>query len=237
MDSIYDLSWARTSFIAKLILFFRANFKQREKIKSVDISTKAAGYSALSSAYYSIASTAGAQGKAIQKQAWGFVWVPLFCMTWIPLGGWCWWRMLYLSDQVERLIGLRGMSAARCDIRHSILRARCRFYEARVCIESGLRKEFSDAHTKGLLHCGMAEILRRDLDRQGVCRQLESAIASTRLAEQTDPRQAARIYRQCASLAEWLGLHSPLTATELYQKAEVLAIAADATDQLLKMRR
>lgn len=51
MATIYDLSWARTSFIAKLILFFRANFTQRRKIKSVDIFTKAAGYSALSSIY------------------------------------------------------------------------------------------------------------------------------------------------------------------------------------------
>ena len=246
MAMAYDLSWGTTSFPAKLLLLATSHREQRRKIKSMDVRAKAEGYSALSSTYYSIAGTAGAHREALHtlkpkvRIIGDILLIPrFFCFmfTWLPLGGWCWWRMLYLSDQVERLIGLRGMSAARCDIRQSILRARCRFYEARVCIESGLRKEFSDAHTKGLLHCGMAEILRRDLDRQGVCRQLESAIASTRLAEQTDPRQAARIYRQCASLAEWLGLRSPLTATELYQKAEVLAIAADATDQLLKMRR
>jgi len=237
MASIYDLSWARTWFIAKLILFFRANLKQRRKIKSVDIATKAAGYSALSSTYYSIAGTAGAQCKAIQKQAWGFVWIPLFLMTWISLGGWCWWRMLYLSDRVEELIGYGGMTAAQCDIRQSILRARSRFYEARVCIAFGLRKEFFDAHTKGLLHCGMAHLFMRDGSRMYAEIHIRAALDAASRAERTDPRQAGRIYKGCAPVADWAVMSSPFTGAELLQKAEILAVATYAADQLLKLRK
>lgn len=236
MASIYQLSWARTSFVAKLILFFRANFTQRKKIKSDDFFTKAAGYSALSSTYYSIAGTASAQWKAIQKPGWGFIWAPFFLVTWMPLGGWCWWRMLYLSDRVEGLIGYDGMTATQCDIRQSILRARGRFYEARVCIEFGLRKEFYDMHTAGLLHCGMAHILMRDGDRAGATARVKAALDSASRAEQTDPRQAGRIYKHCAPIADRVAMPSPFTGAELRQKAEALAIMTDAADQILKLR-
>lgn len=236
MASIYDLSWARTWFIAKLILFFRANLKQRRKIKSVDIATKAAGYSALSSTYYSIAGTAGAQCKAIQKQAWGFVWVPLFLMTWISLGGWCWWRMLYLSDRVVELIGYEGMTAAQCDTRQSILRSRARFFEARTCIDFGLRKDPIDAHTRGLLYCGYAETFGRQGDQHTMKRYVLLALDAAKEAERTDPRQAGRIYKQCAPLADWIRMASPfITGAELLRIAEVLACQTGATDQILKI--
>lgn len=235
MATIYDLSWARTSFTEKLLLFVKSILEQRRKINSVDARVKASGYSALSSTYYSIAGTAGAQKEAIQKQEWGFLWVPLFLVTWMPLGGWCWWRMLYISDRVEALIGYGGMTAAQCDIRQSVLRAHARFYEAKVCIEFGLRKEFYDMHTAGLLHCGMAHLFMREGSRMYADVHIRAALDAVSRAKQTDPRQAGRIYRGCAPIADWAGMSSPFTGAELRQRAEVLAIVTDAADQLLKL--
>ncbi len=236
MASIYDLSWARTSFAAKLILFAKSIVKQRRKINSIDASVKAAGCSALSSTYYSIAGTAAAQREALQKQKWGFLWTPLFLVTWMPLGAWCWWRMLPLSDRVVELIGYDGMNADQCDIRQSILRRRGRLLQADGCIRYGLGKNAS-IHTFGLLYVGSADICMRSGTRQETERLTRVALEYARRAEQTDARQAGRIYRQCAPIADWLHLPSPLTAAELYQKAEILAIATDARDQLLKMQK
>ncbi len=236
MASIYDLSWARTSFGAKLVLFVRSIFQQRRKINSVDVRVKASGYSALSSTYYSIVGTAGAQVEAIQKQEWGFLWVPLFLVTWMPLGGWCWWRMAHLSDRVVELIGYDRMTAAQCDIRQSILRRCGRLDDAHACIRAGLAKEPRDAHTVGLLHCGYAEIFRRQRYQLTTERHVLLALEAAKEAERTDPRQAARIYRQCAPLADWIRMASPfITGAELRQKADELARATSATDQILKL--
>ncbi len=68
MATIYDLSWARTSFVAKLILFMRSIFEQWRKINAIDVRVKAAGYSALSSTYYSIAGTAAAHLEAFGEK-------------------------------------------------------------------------------------------------------------------------------------------------------------------------
>jgi len=74
MTSIYDLSWSKTSFLAKLQLFFKSQKRERQKMQSDDRQVQAQGYSALSSAYYSIVGTAFSQLKATLRPKW-LVWL------------------------------------------------------------------------------------------------------------------------------------------------------------------
>lgn len=242
--STYDLSWGETSFLAKLKLFFKSNQQETKKIQSHVSETRAEGYSALSSTYYSIVGTAFAQYKEIKTQfldsppyiayfvplrfvAWGF--------TWLPLAAWCYWRMLPLSDCVVTLIGYNGMSADQCDVRQSILRRRGKYDEARKCIHAGFTKNVEKAHTRGLLCVGLADIYLRNGDLYGARDEMDLALLNAKQAEKQDPRQAARIYRHCANIIDVIKQGDPVRGNLLREKARALAQEAGAQDQLLKL--
>lgn len=246
MRSIYELSWGETSFAKKLQLFFKSRKRERQKMRSTDVMEQVRGYSALSSTYYSIAGTAVAQFKAIFKPRprW-LIWLaPVrllwFICTWLSLGAWCYWRMLKISNQVVRLMGYQYMSAEQCDIRQSILRRRGQYYEAKRCIHEALAKNPRKAHTRGLLHVGLADICKKENKPFKAEAEIHEALKAAKEVEEEDPRQAARIYRHCADISDWfegadsLGCESFLGA-KLRLKAKRLADDADAKDQLLKI--
>lgn len=236
MASIYNLSWGKTSFLAKLQLFFKSRKQEKEKIQSFNRQVQAEGCSALSSTYYSIAGTAfshlnGICGDVFGWRAWSVPFrLTIWLCAWLPLALWCYWRMLSLSNRVVKLIGYDGMSADECDVRQSILRRRGRYGEAKKCIYAALAKNPEKAHTRGLLHAALAELLRNNGEYEKG--ELLKAFKEAENAEKEDPRQAARVYRACAKLVEHDDLFG---AAYLCYKAKKLAEATGASDQLLKM--
>lgn len=235
MTSIYDLSWSDKSFLAKLQLFFKSRKQEKEKMRSSDRQVQAGGYSALSSTYYSIVGTAFSQLKAaLRPKLLAPVRVAAWCLTWLPLATYCYWRMLPLSNRIVELIGYDGMSADQCDVRQSVLRRRSQYDEAKRCIRAALAKNPEKAHTRGLLRVGLAEIYRHERDWRNVQTEMEAALAEAPEAEKQDPRQAARIYKHCADLV-LLVENRMAYANDLRRKAQELAQATGARDQLLKL--
>lgn len=235
MTSIYDLSWSETSFLAKLQLFFKSRKQENEKMRSSDRQVQAGGYSALSSTYYSIVGTAFSQLKAALRPKWfAPVKVAMWCLTWLPLAAWCYWRMFPLSNLIVELIGYKGMSVDQCDVRQSILRRRGKYDEAKKCIRAALAKNLEKAHTRGLLRVGLAEIYRLEGDRYNAETEVRAALAEAAEAEKQDPRQATRIYRHCADIIDFI-YGNQIQGSQLRRKAQVLAQAASAKDQLLKL--
>lgn len=235
MVSIYDLSWGETSFLAKLQLFFKSRKQEKEKIRSGDRQVQAQGCSALSSTYYSIVGTAFSQFRAALRPKWlAPVQIAAWCLTWLPLAAWCYWRMLPLSNRIVELVGYDGMSADECDVRQSVLRRRSQYNEAKKCIRAAFAKNPEKAHTRGLLRVGLAEIYRYEGDWRNAQTEATTAFAEATEAEKQDPRQAARIYRHCAQIAEQTGA-LPDFADALRRKARELAQKMDAQDQLLKL--
>ena len=236
MTSIYDLSWGETSFLAKLQLFFKSRKQEKEKMQSNDQQVRAGGYSALSSTYYSIVGTAFSQLKAaLRPKLLAPVKVAAWCLTWLPLTAYCYWRMLPLSNRIVELIGYDGMSADQCDVRQSVLRRRGQYDEAKKCIRAALAKNPEKAHTRGLLRVGLAEIYRHEGNRQSARTEVHAALAEAGEAEKQDPRQAARIYKHCADLFGQVGVNDLHPTDDLRRKAQELAQATGARDQLLKL--
>jgi len=238
MISIYDLSWGKTSFLAKVQLFFKSREYEKRKIQSGDRLVRAQGYSALSSTYYSIVGTAFAQLKATLRPKW-LVWfapvrMVVWSFTWLPLAAYCHRRMLPLSNHVVELIGYDGMSAGQCNTRQSVLRRRGHYGEAKKCIQAALAKNPKEAHTRGLFHVGLAEIYRHEGDWHNAEAEVHMAPTEAREAEKQDPRQAARIYRHCADITDFIEQGDPIPGNQLRRKARELAQATDARDQLLK---
>ncbi len=236
MTSIYDLSWGETSFLAKLQLFFKSRKQEKEKMQSNDRRVRTGGYSALSSTYYSIVGTAFSQLKAaLRPKLLVPVKVAAWCLTWLPLAAYCYWRMLPLSNRIVELIGYDGMSADQCDVRQSVLRRRGRYEEAKKCIRAALAKNPEKAHTRGLLRVGLAEIYRHEGDWRNAETEVKAALTEAEKAEKLDPRQAARIYRHCADITDFIEQGDPIQGSQLRHKAQVLAQATGAQDQLLKL--
>lgn len=237
MTSIYDLSWGEISFLAKLQLFFKSQKQEKEKMQSNDRQVRAGGYSALSSTYYSIVGTAFSQLKASLRPKWlAPVKSAVWCLTWLPLTVWCYWRMLPLSNRVVELIGYDGMSADQCDIRQSVLRRRGQYGEAKKCIRAALAKNPEKAHTRGLLRVGLAEIYWHEGDRRSVREETYVAAMEAAKAVKQDPRQAARIYRHCADLFSRVGGNDRYLIAALHRRAQELAQTTGARDQLLKFQ-
>lgn len=239
MTSIYNLSWGKTSFLAKLQFFFKSQKQEKQKMRSDDRWVQAQGYSALSSTYYSIVGTALSQFKATLRPKW-LVWLApirmvMWSLTWLPLTAWCYWRMLSLSNRIVELIGYDGMSADQCDVRQSILRRRGQYDEAKKCICVALAKNPEKFHTRGLLHVGLADIYRREGDWRNAETEVRAALTNAEEAEKKDPRQAARIYRHCADITDFVEQGDPIPGSRLRHKAKALAQATDAQDQLLKL--
>jgi tetratricopeptide (TPR) repeat protein len=236
MTSIYNLSWGETSFLAKLQLFFKSRKQEKEKMHSSDARVQAGGLSALSSTYYSIVGTAFSQLKvALRPKLLAPVKVAVWCFTWLPLAAWCYWRMLPLSNRIVELIGYDGMSADQCDVRQSVLRRRGQYDEAMRCIRAALAKNPEKAHTRGLLHVGLAEIYHYKGDRQSAQEETHAALAEVAEAEKQDSRQAVRIYRHCADLFSQIGGNDRHATDDLRRKAQELAQATSTRDQLLKL--
>ncbi len=239
MTSIYDLSWGKTSFLAKMQLFFKSQKQEKQKMRSNDRRVQAQGFSTLSSTYYSIVGTAFSQLKATLRPKW-LVWltpvrIVVWGFTWFPLTAWCYWRMLPLSDRVARLIGYEGMSTDQCDVRQSVLRRRGRYVEAKKCIHIAFAKNPEKAHTRGLLHVGLADIYRHEGDWRNAEAEVQAALVVAEEAKKQDPRQAARIYRHCADITDFVEQGDPIPGSQLRRKALALAQATGAQDQLLKM--
>jgi len=236
MTSIYDLSWGETSFFAKLQLFFKSRKQEKEKVRSSDRQVRAGGYSALSSTYYSIVGTAFSQLKAtLRPKLLAPVKVAAWCLMWLPLAAFCYWRMLPLSNRIVELIGYDGMSADQCDVRQSVLRRRGQYDEAKKCIRAALAKNPEKAHTRGLLRVGLAEIYRHEGDWRNAKAEVRTALVEAAEAEKQDPRQAARIYKHCADITDFVEQGDPLPGSQLRRKAQELAQGAGARDQLLKL--
>lgn len=235
--SIYDLSWDSDSFLAKMRLFFQSQKTERLKMSSSSIVVQAEGYSALSSTYYSIVGTTGAKLRTSIGSWFAPIKIPLWCFTWAPLAIWCAIRMLPLSNRVVALIGYNGMSADQCDIRQSILRFFGRFDEAEICIKKALKKDIKEIHTRGLLHAGLAQVyMRKGLDYI-VEDHMLVATSSAQMIEINIPRQASRIYRQCAQIADYLKVKNPerqYSGDFFLKKARMLAEQVGSKDQILK---
>lgn len=234
--TIYDLSWSKVSFLAKLQLFFKSRKREKERMRSNDRWIQAQGYSALSSTYYSIVGTSFSQLRAmLLPRLLAPVKVVAWCLTWLPLAAYCYWRMLLLSNRIVELIGYDGMSADQCDIRQSVLRRRGRYEEAKKCIRAALVKNPKKAHTRGLLRVGLADIYRREGDWQNAEMEVQGALAEAAEAEKQDPRQAARIYKNCADITDFVEEGDSIPGSQLRCKAQELAQATDARDQLIKI--
>ncbi len=239
MTSTYDLSWSKTSFLAKLQLFLKSQQNEKQKMQSGDRRAQAEACSSLSSTYYTIVGTGFSQLKATLRPKW-LIWLAplrilLWCLTWLPLAAWCYWRMLPLSNRMVELIGYDGMSADQCDVRQSVLRRRGQYEEAKKCIRAALAKNPEKAHTRGLLRVGLAEIYRHEGNRQGVETEVKAALVEAEVSEKQDPRQAARIYKHCANLTDFVEKGDPIPGSQLRRKAEELARSVGAQDQLLKL--
>lgn len=237
MTSIYDLSWDETSFLAKLQLFFKSRKQEKEKIRSSDRQVQAQGYSALSSAYYSIVGTAFSRLKATLRPKWLVpVRIAAWCLTWLPLAAWCYWRMLPLSNRIVELISYDGMSADQCDVRQSVLRRRGQYDEAKKCIRAAFAKNPKKAHTRGLLRVGLAEIYRHEGDWRNAETEVHAALVEATEAERQDLRQAVRIYRHCADITDFVEQGDPIPGSQLRRKAQTLVQTTGAQDQLLKLQ-
>lgn len=239
MTSTYDLSWSKTSFLAKLQLFLKSQQNEKQRMRSGDRRARAEACFSLSSTYYTIAGTGFSQLKATLRPKW-LIWLAslrilLWCLTWLPLVAWCYWRMLPLSNRMVELIGYDGMSADQCDVRQSVLRRRGQYEEAKRCIHAALAKNPEKAHTRGLLRVGLAEIYRHEGDRRNVETEVEAALGEAEIAEKQDPRQAARIYKHCANLTDFIEEGDPIPGSQLRRKAQSLAESVGAQDQLLKL--
>ncbi|OHA82774.1 MAG: hypothetical protein A2937_02995 [Candidatus Yonathbacteria bacterium RIFCSPLOWO2_01_FULL_47_33b] len=236
MASIYDLSWNETSFLAKLQLFSKSRKQENKKMQSNDRQVRAEGYSALSSTYYSILGTAFSQLKAaLRPKLLAPVKVAAWCLSWLPLATYCYWRMLPLSNRIVEILGYNSMSADQCDVRQSVLRRRGQYDEAKKCIRAALAKNPEKAHTRGLLHVGLAEIHWHEGDKRSARSEVYAALAEVEEAEKQDPGQAVRIYKHCADLFGQVGGNDRHPTADLRRKAQELAQATGARDQLLKL--
>lgn len=199
--------------------------------------TVTGAHSAMSSTYYTIAGTAMAklqEIKASKNKFFALVKFFFWLMTWLPLGAFCYFRMLSHSNKVFRLIGYDGMTADMCDIRFCILKACRRFEEAIECADIGLRKPDIQIHTYVMLRLGQLEIICTgpgpDATRDAVLSIYEE---NFQRMSPTEPQQAIRIARTCARILRQIGFESK--ASEVEKDAQQLAEKIGASDQALKI--
>jgi len=221
----YELSWNQVDFSSKSKLFFLSNDDFRDVLHNFEYNPKklADAYGALSSTYYSIAGTAVAQIKA---RPWKVFW-------WGFLGGWCYLRMLPLSNKVVSFIGYDDMSADQCDVRQSILRRRRQFEEAEKCIDIALQKEMSDT-TYCLLEVGLAEV-KMQLGRKfpEIERSVNSALSVLDENESIDVCQKIRILKQAGKIAAEYNEFE--LSGRLIGSAQTLATKNNVRDQMIKI--
>jgi tetratricopeptide (TPR) repeat protein len=144
--------------------------------------------------------------------------------------------MLPLSNRiVVELIGYDGMSADQCDVRQSILRRRGQYDEAMRCIRAALAKNPEKAHTRGLLHVGLADICKKEGNWRKAETEVQTALIAAKEEAEKDPRQAVRIYRHCANIIDFVEQGDPIPGSQLRRKVKTLLQTVGAEDQLLKL--
>ena len=236
-SEIYRLSWDDDTFFGKVKLLLSSYKKEREKIDSQNPYTKGAGYSALSSTCFSIANTAKAKLKASFSPWYLAPFKLTICLfTWVPLGAFCFFWMLPLSNKVEEILGCESMSANQCDIRQSVLRAWHFYRKALNCAQWGLAKKDISTHTIALLHLGMSDIYLKIKCPFTAEEHLLEVTHKIEKIKKENPRQAVRIYKKSAFLYQKIHGHESIKAKTLLKKAEKLAKEIGAKDQLTKIK-
>jgi len=242
MTSIYDLSWNRSDFLSKLVLVLKSEWAMLTAKKADKVNV----LSALSSTYYTVAGTAS---KALRREVspssgfllWDFwissMWSIFWLCSWAPLGLFCYWQMLPVSNKMLKLAGgYEPLSVGQLDVRQSILRKKKRWDDALFCVDWALRKRNPIGHSLALLLVGKADILERrnkDWGNFGEIKNLtHQAIKIAEEVEESEPHQSIRIYKNCADLWERMNEDGQL----LRDKARSLAKRVGAKDQLLKMK-
>jgi len=217
VESIYNLSWYKDSFLAKLGLLAKAYHTYR-LWDGMGSTTKVDEMSALSSTLYSVAGTSCARLSRWKPWTW----------VWGPLGLFCHWQSVAVSDRMWEMIGvLRSanlsvsvpdLTVDQLDIRQSILRKhKGRNTDALICVNLALEQKIERPHTKALLLIGQAELA---LKNRGIAASMlgidvvPHVMASMRKAiglvssfEGSEPNQAVRVYRGAAEVL--LQLHGP----------------------------
>jgi hypothetical protein len=236
--STYHQHWNETGFGTKLNLLLASYRTHRLAMPHRPFRQSANAYSALSSTCHSIVGTAGAAIKSHLTFGPGVFRLPFDFITWVPLGAWCYLRMLkYSNEMVFRAGGYKHLTADQCDIRQSILRLRGWMPEAERCIKEGLAKD-PRGHTLGQLLIGKAACLERrnegesGRDEQLVIAMTIKSIAST-IREQ-NPQQAIRLYRGIADILARIDGYS-YEALSARVSAYELATSIGAKDQLAKL--
>ncbi len=236
-ESAYQSSWYKDSFWDKSFLFMDSHDCVANQLSSKNTMENSDGYSFLSSSYYSIADTTAAKFKSLFKSSWALlvlpVTLPFFLVTWLPLGGWCYLRMLLLSNKSLKYAGgYHNFSADKCDIRQSILRRCGKFREAVSCIRIGLKKKDISLHTCALFYIGLAENYTRDLNEWNFSKKyIRKAALLAGGVEKYDVNQAIRIYKNCGKLMNKIREDGSL----FLKKAKELAESNGVKDQLLKI--
>lgn len=231
VNTHYSLSWDRSDFLSKLKLFWLSlsNFWKEIQKPAAGITEKAAAYSALSSTYYSIAGTALAKIRNARYSFRALFAAPL----WFLLGGWCYLRMLSLSDKVVELIGYDNMSADQCDVRQSILRKRGKFSEARRCIMAAWGKEMSDT-SYCLLQLGMADVWIENGDKPSeIIKRVHEVLHVLERDNDVSLRQKIRILKQAGKVAAIC--REDELADRLVWNAQHLANEHEVRDQIAKI--
>lgn len=132
-----NLNRGNSSFFSIFLSFLDCYDDVAARLHSRDIEENASGYSELSGKLYSIYMLADTKLK-VMFRPWWLVWLipirlALWCVTWLPLGAWCYWRALPLSNKVVTLLGYDRMPSDMCYIRQNILSSHGKYQEARKC--------------------------------------------------------------------------------------------------------
>lgn len=237
--TIHDLRWRKTSFLAKIQLFYKSRLVEEEKLRSTDRFEQAVGYSNRSEVYCHIGNSAIANFWSAFSP-WWLVWLAPFRLlawgiTWLPLGAWCYYHMLPLSDKALALRGESGMSAEMFQIRQCILRSRRKYAEAKTCIECGLSRHPQKASMRGLLHAGLADIYLHEDNWQKAYEEEQAALNAAHQCEAGDPLLAAQIYRQCADVMLGMEEGDVHEYNRLCKKARRLAERAQVLGNVLAL--
>lgn len=261
MASAYELAWDETSLPSKLVFIGKKIRENASRMRSPELQTKTFGYVSLASAFYTVAGTAGKKLKAAVKpvRVLSIFLLPLWFVTWLPLGLLCHLIALLLVRSVLKRIvydpqnsphtgvfGCDVLSADQYDICQSILLRRFisreqNYRRAEACIRAGLDKPSMAAHTRGLLHIGMARVYCYKADWWDAEKEIAKALSAAKEAAEKDPRQASRVYRGVADMTRRIDKVFKRTGPgreeqlrNLLSRAHALAASVGAKDQILK---
>ncbi len=223
-------SWNTTTWRDKIDLFLRERRECGAQVRAArrlgDRLLESAGYSALSSAYYTIVETARAQLKSV------------YFFHWLLLGTYCYWRMYPISSRGIKLSGgFVGATVNQLNVHQGICRKCGKWIEAEECINVALGKHLGEAHIRGSFQVGRADVLFRRGAFDGAEVAIEQALTSANQAKRNaqtneELNPVIRIYRGCADVLRKLGF--PQQAEICLSTARELVAQTGAKDQTLK---